>query len=274
MARAWPPSGAAERCWAFLRGFSGRCRPFLGAAGRHRCPAGSALRWGWPGLGAPERCWVFFGRVGWFFGRLGGLCASDGLRRLGVHAGGAARGGSRLYKRGAEAPKPASTFFGVSPGVGVAAVPALPPDVPLPLGCTSSFPAAAAYTAAARRGRVVRTTPAGASLVLVLPIFPSPFSLVTPPPATIARGHRPPAETSCQGPCERRACGTGRHPVAGAAKPGQDDCRAPLPGNLPAGGTRGRARQAPRAHQRRRGRPRWGGTHGRPLCGCLDLRGA
>ena len=101
LGRLWALLGVVGRFSVVLLDVSGR----FWAAGRRRRPAGSALRRGWPSLGAPERCWVLFGRGGWFSGRLGGLCASDGLSGLGVHAGGAARGASRLYKRGAEAPR-------------------------------------------------------------------------------------------------------------------------------------------------------------------------
>jgi len=85
-------TGVAVVLWARLWHELGRLRVRIGvvgrfsvvlldvaarfwAAGRRRRPAGSALRRGWPSLGAPERCWVLFRRVGWFSGRLGGLCA-------------------------------------------------------------------------------------------------------------------------------------------------------------------------------------------------------
>jgi len=203
---------------------------------------------------------VLFGRVRWFSGGLGGLCASDGLSGPGVHAKGAARGAFRLYKRGAEAPRPATTFLGVPPGVGVTAVPALPLDVPLPLGCTFFLPAAAAYTAAARRGRVVWATSPGASLVLVLLFFPTPFSLVIPPsplsPVDIAPLRRLPAKAPAS--AERAAQGGTLWPVqlsrarTTAEPPSPATCRLGVPDGAPArllvltsGGGAGRGGEEP-----------------------------
>jgi len=124
---------------------------------------------------------VLFGRAAWFSGGLGGIGGSDGLSGLGVHARGVARGASRLHKQGAEALGAASPFLGVSLSPGVAAAPALPLDLPLPLGCTFSLPAAAAYMAAARQGSVVWGATPDASLVPVFSFLPTPAVIVTLP---------------------------------------------------------------------------------------------
>jgi len=114
--------------------------------------------------------------------------------------------------------------------------------VPLPLGCTSSVPAAEASTAAARRGGVVCATPAGASLVLVLPFLPAPFSLVPPPPPLLPVNITPLRRHPAKAPASAELAALGgilwpvRPSRAGktAEPPSPPTCRLGVPDGAPA----------------------------------------
>ena len=139
---AWALQGAsggvlcvAVLCWALLGvvGGRGQAVPSVPAAGRGwLCAGGGRSRALWVLLGARGAGRVRVGRP-WRPGRpvrlgatvvlgaLRALGALGGLAGLGMYGGGAALGAARLYNQSTKAPRPASTFLGASPGVGVTA---------------------------------------------------------------------------------------------------------------------------------------------------------